>query len=175
MKHPWEQLPQETSRAFESFIAYRDMGLRRSCHALALQLNKNPSSIAELSKRHNWLERARAWDAFVDREIQKEQIEAVRIMKQRQIALALKAQEAAENGLKKFIAQFEPGKDGDLSPYAIRPDGLSKLLDTGCRLERLNRDEPEQSIEMTQNDKLNRLSVEELEIYRNLLAKVEGD
>lgn len=175
MKQPWEQLPEESSRAFASFIAYRDMGLRRSYHALAQQINKNPSSVAELSKRHDWLERARAWDAFVDREIQKEQIEAVRIMKQRQIGLAIKAQEAAEKGLKRFIAQFSEDKDGNVSPYATKPDGLSKLLDTGCRLERLNRDEPEQNIEFTQNSKLDNLSIEELEIYRNLVAKMEGD
>ena len=30
----------------------------------------------------------------------------------------------------------------------ISPEGLSKILDIGCRLERLNRDEPEQNLEM---------------------------
>jgi hypothetical protein len=174
MLNLWDQQSKESSRAFASFIAYRDLGLRRSCNAVAEQLNKNPSSVLELSKRHNWQERVKAWDAHVDQETQREQIEAVKVMKKRQIALALKAQKAAAKGLKKFIEQFNDGKDGNLSPYATKPDGLSKLLEAGCRIERLNRDEPEQNLALTQSSKFDNLSLEECENLRALIAKAEG-
>ncbi len=167
----WDQQSKESSKAFRAFIAYRDMGFKRSCHGVAQQLKLNPSSTLELSKRHNWQERVRAWDSYVDKQIQEEQIKAVKIMKQRQIALALKAQKAAEKGLRQFIAQFA----GDNIPAAaIKPDGLSKLLDTGCRLERLNRDEPEQSLEVNNFNKYDNLTLEECENLRSLLVKAGG-
>lgn len=175
MTNPWDQQLKETSKAFAAFIAYRDLGMRRSCSAASNQVGISHNSAMELSKRHNWLERVRAWDAYIDKQTQHNQIEAVKKMKERQIALAMKAQKAAEKGLKKFIAQFNEDQDGKVSPYATKPDGLSKLLDTGCRLERLNRDEPEQNIEFSQNTKLDKLSLEELEIYRSLIAKLEDN
>jgi hypothetical protein len=167
MANLWDQQPKESSRAFAAFIAYRDMGLRRSCHAVAQQLKLNPSSALELSKRHHWQERVRAWDQHVDQETQKEQIEAVKIMKKRQIALALKAQKAAQKGLRRFIAQFN---DDRVSPYATKPDGLSKLMEAGCRIERLNRDEPEQNVALTQSSKFDNLTLEECESLRALEA-----
>ena len=91
MQNPWDQQPKESSRAFASFVANRDLGLRRSCNAIARQLKLNPTSVLELCKRHNWQERVKAWDAHIDKETQQQQIQAVKIMKQRQIALALKA------------------------------------------------------------------------------------
>ncbi|TXG76901.1 hypothetical protein E6Q11_03775 [Candidatus Dojkabacteria bacterium] len=173
MNNLWEQQTKESSKAFAAFIAYRDMGLTRSCAKVAEQLKITPPSVLELSKRHNWQNRVRAWDAHVDSETQREQIEAVKIMKQRQIALALSAQEAADRGLKTFIAQFNDD-GGRISPYATKPDALAKLLEMGCRIERLNRDEPERSLEFSQGSKFDNLSLEECEHLRSLIAKAEG-
>ena len=174
MQNLWDQQPKESSRAFAAFISYRDQGLRRSCNSVATQLKMNPSSVLELSKRHNWQERVKAWDAYVDKENQADQIAAVKLMKQRQIALALKAQRATEKGLKILIKQLTPDSDGKISPYATKPEGLSRLLDTGCRLERLNRDEPEQNLELLDKSNYDKLTIEELETVRRLKAKAEA-
>ena len=161
MKNLWDQNQKETSKAFSVFLAYRDLGLRRSCNAVASQLNMNASSVLELSKRHNWQERVRAWDAYLDQETQLNQINQIKEMKERQINLALNAQEVASRGLKSLLA----------SNTTFKPDSLSKLLDTGCRLERLNRDEPEQNLEVLNQSKFDNLSLEEMEVLRNLLDK----
>lgn len=174
MVKSWEQQSKESSRAFAAFVCYRDLGLQRSCAKVAELLKLAAPSVLELSKRHNWQNRVRAWDAHVDSQIQKDQIGAVRVMKRRQIALALRAQKAADKGLKKFIAQFNESDGSRVSPYALKPDGLSKLLDVGCRLERLNRDEPEQSVELARASKFDNLSLEECESLRALIAKAEG-
>lgn len=163
MKNLWDQHPKETSKAFSVFLAYRDLGLRRSCNAVASQLSMNASSVLELSKRHNWQERVRAWDAYLDQETQLNQINQIKEMKERQIKLALNAQEVASRGLKSLLA----------SNTTFKPDSLSKLLDTGCRLERLNRDEPEQNLEVLNQSKFDNLSLEEMEILRNLLDKAQ--
>lgn len=169
MPNLWEQQPKESSKAFSVFVAYRDLGLRRSCGAVARKLSMNSSSVLELSKRHRWQERVKAWDAYVDKENQNDQVHAVKIMKERQIALALKAQEAASNGLNILLEQINSD-----AHHMMRPDSLAKLLDMGCRLERINRDEPEQNLEIMQQSSFANLSLPEMEELRRLLTKAES-
>lgn len=80
------------------------MGLKRSCQKVATELKKSLSAIHELSKRHNWQERVKAFDAHIDKHSQNSQLELVKAMKARQINLALKAQKTASKGLKILIA-----------------------------------------------------------------------
>src|SRR5690606_26372998 len=110
-----------------------------------------------------------AFDAYIDKASQHNQIAQVRAMKRRQIALALRAQKVAEKGLKKLLRNLDSEKIDNM-----RPEGVSKILDIGCRLERLNRDEPEQNIEVVKPQNFERLSLEECETLRNLHAKAEG-
>ncbi len=145
------------------------MGTKRSLRALANLEDVQLSAIATLSSKYSWQERASAWDRNLDTISQQNEIDEIIAMKKRQISLALKAQRLAEQGLEKVIKQIEAD---DVSQ--IRTMDLSKLLDTGCRLERLNRDEPEQSLEIKQQQNLDRLDEEELETMRRLVAKAEG-
>ena len=170
MTNPWDQQPNESSKAFERFALYRDMGTGRSLRKLAKDLDLNPSSIAEVSTKHNWQERIAAFDAYIDKASQHNQIAQAKAMKRRQIALALRAQKVAEKGLKKLLKDM----DDETLLRKLSPEGLSKILDTGCRLERLNRDEPEQSVEVFQQQSFDRLTLGECEILRNLHAKAEG-
>lgn len=62
---PWERQPRESDGAYASFIAYRDMEKPRSGRRLAVQIGQNPSTVAEKSKRWQWLARVRAWDAHL--------------------------------------------------------------------------------------------------------------
>jgi hypothetical protein len=146
------------------------MGAGRSLRKLAKDLELNPSTLAEISKKNNWQERVTAFDAYLDKASQHNQIAQVKAMKRRQIILALRAQKVAAKGLKKLLQDM-----GDEQLICkLSPEGLSKLLDTGCRLERLNRDEPEQNLELVQQSKFDSLSLEECENLRALIAKAEG-
>ncbi len=170
MQNSWDQQPTELSKAFERFALYRDMGAGRSLRKLAKDLELNPSTLAEISKKHAWQERVAAFDAYIDKASQYNQIAQVRIMKRRHIALALRAQKVAEKGLKKLLCDMDDGQ----TLRKLSPEGLSKILDIGCRLERLNRDEPEQKLEVV-NQSFDRLSLEECEMLRSLHAKAEGN
>lgn len=169
MAQHWERQANEPEKAFLRFKKYREMGTKRSLRALAHEENVQLSAIATLSSKYSWQERASAWDHHLDAVSQQSEIDETIAMKKRQISLALKAQKVAEQGLEKLIKQIETD-DGS----QIRTMDLSKLLDTGCRLERLNRDEPEQSFEIKQRQNLDRLNEEELETMRRLVAKAEG-
>ena len=145
------------------------MGSKRSLRTLAQEENVQLSAISSLSTKFNWQSRVSKWDAHLDLISQQSEIDEIIAMKKRQISLALKAQRVAEQGLEKLIRQVE---ENDFSQ--IRTMDLSKLLDTGCRLERLNRNEPEQNLEIKQQQNLDLLSEEELETMRRLVAKTEG-
>ena len=64
--HIWAtQFPGESAKAFGYFEAYRDMGSGRSIQKVGKQLAKNPKVLARLSKQHEWVRRAAAFDAWV--------------------------------------------------------------------------------------------------------------
>jgi len=165
----WDQQIEESSKAFDAFCTYRDMGLGRSLRKLSKVTNYHLSTLGEHSKKYDWQSRVTAWDAYLDKISQHNQSAEIKEMKRRQITLALKAQEAAAKGLELFLVELKK------NPKLIfKPEGLSKLLDSGCRLERLNRDEPEQSLEISHPQDFDRLEEEELEIMRRLIAKAKG-
>jgi hypothetical protein len=170
MTNSWERQANESANSFKRFCCYRDMGIDRSLRKLASDLQLNVSTLAELSKNHFWQSRVNDFDGFIERASQHNQIAQIRVMKRRQIALALRAQKAAAKGLKKLIREIENNDD-----FRLKPEGLSKLIDTGCRIERLNRDEPEQNLEIKQQQDLNRLDEDELEIMKRLLKKAGGN
>lgn len=81
----------------------------------------------------------------------------------------LKAQEFAQKGLEILMRSFDDERINN-----IRPEGLSRLLEIGCRLERLNRDQPEQSMEVSQTTNFDNLTIEEVETFRSLLLKSQA-
>ncbi len=169
MQNSWEKQQDETPKSFGRFALYRDMGSDRSLRKLAKDLELSLSTIAEISKRHHWQERAAAFDAYIDQASQFNQLNQVKAMKRRQIGLALKGQELAEKGLEILLRSVDDEKINN-----IRPEGLSKILDISCRLERLNRDQPEQNMEVSQTQNFDNLSMEELDTFRALLLKTQG-
>jgi hypothetical protein len=65
---PWEKLPEETSRAYEAFCEYRDMGVgKRSVPKMAAALGVNTSFITVWRQKFAWVARVEAWDAYQQR------------------------------------------------------------------------------------------------------------
>lgn len=56
-------LPTESAQAYQAACAYFEMGADRSCEAVAQKYTKNASLIRRWSALHNWVERAREYDA----------------------------------------------------------------------------------------------------------------
>lgn len=67
----YEQLADESSKAYEAFALYRDMGVNRSQEAVCKHLNKSRQLLSRWSVDYRWLERAAAYDAHVDAEARK--------------------------------------------------------------------------------------------------------
>lgn len=61
---PWDRQPGETSKAYEYFQIFLDMGSDRVLRMVAEQVSKSEQYIRRLSTQHKWQDRARAWDSM---------------------------------------------------------------------------------------------------------------
>lgn len=132
-------------------------------------MNKELSQISDWSVKHRWVKRCQLWDNELDRRVTNGLAADLLAMKRQQLKLALGMQTAAGAALDKLAEDLkDPGKKS-----AISPDNIVRMIDIGCRLEHLNRDEPE-SITKVQTNDFSNLSVDEMLQLRTLLEKSES-
>lgn len=65
---PWDRRDDETARAHEVFLLYRDLGADRTLDALCEALDRPATYRRQLSRwvqRHDWERRVAAWDSHV--------------------------------------------------------------------------------------------------------------
>jgi hypothetical protein len=94
MKMTWLRLPKETSKAYLDFVVYRDLGPYRSIKKVGKRLQKNPVPLARLSKKYEWVKRARDYDAHIDQKKTEAMTESVAEMARREIWHAREYQDA---------------------------------------------------------------------------------
>ncbi len=132
MAEIWERLPDESSKAYQAFCEYRDMGADRSIRKLAQARGKPTSTkwLCHWSAKHNWVERARAYDDYLEQEKRKEQEKAILDMVERHTKEAMALQQKAIERLRA------------LDPSELSPRDVLSYLMEAIRLERLSRGEP---------------------------------
>ena len=124
---PWERQKGETSRAFEAFAVYRDMGAGRSINKTAQKLSKNRTTIADWSTKYEWVKRVAAWDAEQDRIARQNQIDEIKKMRKRHTDLASAMLVKAARALQR-IPEDE-----------IKATDVSRMVETASKLERISR------------------------------------
>jgi len=71
--NPWDRQDREPPKAWDAFVTYRDLGPReRSTAKVGQELGKPKGLCDRWSSMWNWVERAAAFDAFVDADWQRE-------------------------------------------------------------------------------------------------------
>jgi hypothetical protein len=76
----WERQPGETSRAYEAFSAYRDLGSARSLAKVGQLLGKSTGLMERWSAAHSWVDRVAALEArdeMLRREAVEEHLRAI--------------------------------------------------------------------------------------------------
>lgn len=63
----WDRRPDESQPAWEAFRIYRDLRSSRSHARVAAEVGKSVELMSRWSRRDEWVERARAFDAYEDR------------------------------------------------------------------------------------------------------------
>lgn len=92
---PTERQKGETAPAFEAFRSYLMMGGGRSTAKVARQLGKSKTLIDRWSSRNDWVERVRAFESSIAREVDDEQRDRLAERARRQAQIAQAHQEAS--------------------------------------------------------------------------------
>jgi hypothetical protein len=138
---PWERRPKETAKQFAGFTQYRNMGpSQRSIRSLARQEGRGITMYSEWSRKHSWVERALAWDTYLDTIWKQEMIAAQREMVNRhaRVGTAL-----ISRALQRLIGD-EAKQIRALELNDLTASDLVKMLDLGVKIERLSVGAPDQ-------------------------------
>lgn len=65
MASPWKKTPAESSKAYQAFNEYCNLGPDRSLAVVGQRLGKSTDLMERWSARHGWVERAAAWDEYM--------------------------------------------------------------------------------------------------------------
>ncbi len=147
MAKEWERQEGESGRAFRAFTQYRDLGPGRSLNAAytasreAKEELRAPGTWYEWSARFRWVERAAAWDAFLDGERLQARAKRERELERRRFEFELKNQERLERRVEKMEAVLDKAdvapitdvwrdecreaEDGTATKFKTRVKGIS--------------------------------------------------
>lgn len=110
---PWERRENESVKAYEAFVLYREMGSDRSIRAVAQRLGKSNALISRWSCNYNWQERIRAYDNENEAQDYAERRKEATEARKRQMQIAMRLEKTALEALKNI-------KPEDLSPKDIK-------------------------------------------------------
>ena len=132
---PWERQLNETSRAWEAFAIYRDMGASRSIAKVARELGKNKVVLEKWSTEYDWVKRCAAWDVEKDRVARETQIKDIIEMRQRHASIAKKMLDTADHAL------------DNIKPDEVSTNEIARLVEIASKLERIARGDAGEVIE----------------------------
>jgi len=132
MSEIWDRLPNESTKAYAAFCVYRDLGPERSLDKAGQKLDKPRSRkwLGEWSAKYKWVERAEAYDDYIEKLKRKEREEAIAEMAERQARIAIAFQQRVAQRLQ------------ELDPSELSPADMARWFDIAAKIERLNRGEP---------------------------------
>ena len=125
---PWARQPNETSRQFAVFCAYRDLHpLERSLVEVGRKLGVTKTYVERLSARCDWVKRAGAFDDEQDRLTQSQRARRIEEMNVRHARIASTALRKVEERLEMLDAD------------SMRPADVARLMEIAARQERVAR------------------------------------
>jgi|TARA_R110000824_G_scaffold132891_1_gene295435 hypothetical protein len=155
-RFPWERQFNESRKAFEAFVTYRDMGTTRSQEKVGRELGKSAKLMGRWSAKWSWVNRVEGWVDEQDRLSRLSQVEAVAKMNKIHANLA-----AVLTG--KVIEKLTSVTAAEVSQMSLV--SVSRLLEVGVKVERQARGEAGEVVnDRVEVDKtLGHLTTEELE------------
>lgn len=121
---PWNMREGESSRAYQAFEVYRDMGPDRSLERTGQNLGKSKAAMEQWSIRHAWADRARAFDAEAGRRASAKSLNDHAEVRARQARLGRLLQGKGEERV------------AALDPAELAPVEAVKTIIDGAKLER---------------------------------------
>jgi hypothetical protein len=136
--YPWGPQPGETAMGFQAFCTYRDLPAgKRTIAAVGRQLGRDPSVLRALSAKFNWVDRAFAFDTWLDRKATEELARGRTTMLQEHADVAVLARSKILTRLK------------TLDPNDLSVRDLAAWLELSVKIERQARGEPDKKIDVS--------------------------
>lgn len=133
--YPWGPQPGETAMGFQAFATYRDLPPgKRTIAAVARQIGRDATVLRALSAKFNWVDRAFAFDAWLDKR-------AVEDLARGRTAMRQDHADAAVMARQKILARL---KTLDPNEFSVRD--LAAWLELSVKLERQARGEPDRTV-----------------------------
>jgi hypothetical protein len=129
----WERQAGESSRAFAAFVHYRDRGPSRSLDKAWQSAHPQKShrrrskTWATWSSRWNWVDRARLFDADVDRQVREKRAAQIVAAQDRHIRQSVAIQSAGSGLLKVFLESMPAMLPKLLSAASTQPKAFAEL------------------------------------------------
>jgi len=132
MAELWERQPGEGSKAYAAFCVYRDLGPERSLEKVRQNLDKPRTRkwLGDWSVKYNWVERAQAYDDYIERKKREKNEKEILEMAERHAKLA-----------KAFLLMIAQALQ-QIDPAQLSPSDMAKWLEVATKLERLSRGVP---------------------------------
>lgn len=124
---PWERQPEETEKAYEAFLVYKNLGPGRTFTAVSRRLQKSGTLIQRWKNRYNWEQRAAAFDRENERKEQLSIQKARAQMIKNHIGIARSLQGKAIKALEA------------MDPDELKPGDIRDFLRFGVSLEKETR------------------------------------
>jgi hypothetical protein len=137
-RNPWDQLPEESTKAFHAFAFFRDMGWERGVGKVVTQCRKSSSLIYRWSAAYRWSERAQAWDEFQDQLGQAQSARTRMEMNKVTLTIAQTMQTKAMEGyraLETVVERKDPVTGDKRLVLAIKPNDLLRLMEGSQKLQ----------------------------------------
>jgi len=123
----WDRKKGESTKAYQAFILYREMGAERSYTRVAQELGKSRTLVQRWGGAWTWVERCADWDAYLLRKADAARLVAIKKANERHVELA-----------QTFLARVRARLDAmSQNALEIEAEHLPKWLDIAVKIERL--------------------------------------
>ncbi len=176
---PWERNSTESDVQWRCFLRYRNTGCmngdtpgRRVKKAVADLEGVHPVDLQKWSAEHGWRERATLYDMHLDSLALETTEKTIREMNKRHARSAMMLQRFAGTEIGKLAAKAEERTHDPVDD--AKPADVSRIMETGIKLERLSRGEATERTENSDGLDLSKLNVEELKLLKALKEKASA-
>lgn len=127
----WDRVQGESSKSFEKFCYYRDLGSERTQKAIAEHFGTTLRNINLLAQKWGWVKRAEGWDDHQDLLAQQQRTDEIQKVRERHIMLGSRMQIMGAKRLDNLM-DVETGEIDD----ALTPSTAVRMQVEGARMER---------------------------------------
>lgn len=167
-----DQREGESSKAFQAFVFWRDMGDIRSYPAVARALSKSTTLIKRWGAKFRWQERLRHHLESLDKERLDSQRRAIQEMNERHVSAAILFQEKALTRLKSIgVDELAPRELVRLFEVAVAVERSARGLNPGTKLTAVEQIQVHRPVGDIVSDAVKGLSAVDRSLLRDLTIK----